>query len=407
MREKRLKGVRIAVLAADGFEQVEVTRPVKALRNEGADVRIISLRAGRIRGMNFLWRGRKVSVDDTVFNARPEDYGALLLPGGFVSPDLLRQNERARAFVREMDQLRRPIATICHGPELLISAGLLGGRRLTSWPGIADDVRNAGGVWEDSPVVRDGHWVASRSPMDLRQFNEAMIELFDAEAVRGLSPLRRRIHWVAQLSRLATVGMAAAAVVGGRAVVRGSSRIRLGRRRSTAGAALEMLRDLGVATALGGLIVGRLTAKSRLRAAAAAGNGGTAFGDGTGRARGGGRPELVNGLGLAATAVGWLARRRRLGRRPGLRTAADILLGGALATGVTNLVTGGLLARRRRRPLAAQGSFAGEADELLGTETEAPPPSERLMRAGDISGLAQAGALAGLICTTAALRAPR
>src|SRR4051812_10733298 len=127
MSQKRLQGLRVAVLAVDGFEQVEVTIPVRALRRAGADVRIISLRPGRIRGMNFLWRGKKLPVDDTVSRARPEEYGALLLPGGFVNPDLLRQSKEALAFVRELDRLERPIATLCHGPEVLISAGIVEG----------------------------------------------------------------------------------------------------------------------------------------------------------------------------------------------------------------------------------------------------------------------------------------
>src|SRR5438270_5229141 len=155
MAKKRLEGVRVAVLAADGIEQVEVTLPRRALKKAGADVRIISLRPGRIRGINFIWRGRKMPVDDTVFNARPEDYGALYLPGGFVNPDLLRQSERVRDFVRQFEATGRPIATMCHGPEVLISSGLARGRRLASWPGIADDVRNAGATWDDEPVVRD------------------------------------------------------------------------------------------------------------------------------------------------------------------------------------------------------------------------------------------------------------
>src|SRR4051794_24057303 len=147
MKEKRLTGVRVAVLAADGFEQVEVTWPRRALEMAGADVRIISLRPGRLRGVNFIWRGRKVSVDDVITDARPDDYGALYLPGGFVSPDLLRQSERVRDFVRQFEATGRPIATMCHGPEVLISSGLVKGRVLASWPGIADDLRNAGATW--------------------------------------------------------------------------------------------------------------------------------------------------------------------------------------------------------------------------------------------------------------------
>ena len=198
----------MAVLAADGFEQIEVTSPVRALRKQGADVRIISLRPGRIRGINFLWRGRKVPVDDTVFTADPDDFAALLLPGGFISPDLLRQSERALEFVRAFDRDCKPIAVICHGPEVLISAGLIKGRRIASWPGIADDVRNAGGIWENEKLVADGNWVSSRAPHDLRAFNEGMIDLFDELAYRGLAPAPRRFRWVATAIR---AGLAIAA----------------------------------------------------------------------------------------------------------------------------------------------------------------------------------------------------
>jgi protease I len=207
MTRKRLAGVRVAVLAADGFEQVEVTSPNRALRKEGADVRIISLRPGRIRGINFLWPGRKIPVDDTVFTAAPSEYTALLLPGGFINPDLLRQSERAREFVRAFDRLRKPIALICHGAETLISAELIKGRRLTSWPGIADDVRNAGGIWENRDVVRDANWVSSRGPHDLPAFNEAMVSLFDELAERELVPPPRRVRWVASLARLAGLAL--------------------------------------------------------------------------------------------------------------------------------------------------------------------------------------------------------
>lgn len=198
----------MAVLAADGFEQVEVTFPVAALKRAGADVRILSLRPGRLRGMNLLWPGRKLPVDDTVFNAKPEDYGAVYLPGGFVNPDLLRQSEAARDFIRKAQALGRPIAVMCHGPELLISAGLLKGRKLTSWPGIADDVKNAGGQWENSSLVRDENWVSSRGPHDLPAFIPAMLELFEARAERATYELKARLRWVATVSRMATWGLA-------------------------------------------------------------------------------------------------------------------------------------------------------------------------------------------------------
>lgn len=230
MGDKRLEGLRVAVLAVDGFEQVEVTIPVRALRREGADVRIVSLRPGRIRGMNFLFRGKKLPVDDTVARARPGEYGALLLPGGFVNPDLLRQSEQALEFVRQFDMLGRPIATLCHGPEVLISAGLVKGRRLTSWPGIADDVRNAGGTWHDSAAVRDRNWVASRSPLDLVPFCKAMIDLFDAEGARDLAPAPRRVRYVAPLTRVARLAGIGAAVLAGRAALRslGAKRLSIG-----------------------------------------------------------------------------------------------------------------------------------------------------------------------------------
>jgi protease I len=220
MNRKSLKKVRVAVLAVDGFEQVEVTLPMAALRRAGADVRVISLRPGRLRGVNFIWPGRKVAVDDTVGAARIEDYGALLLPGGFVNPDLLRQSEAARQLVRAFDVAGRPIATICHGPEVLISAGLVRGRKLASWPGIADDVRNAGGTWVDDKVVHDGNWVSSRSPLDLAAFIPAMIDLFAERAPRATTALPRRMRWVAGLStalKLVAVPLAVAAVRGQKA----------------------------------------------------------------------------------------------------------------------------------------------------------------------------------------------
>jgi protease I len=220
MNRKSLKRVRVAVLAVDGFEQVEVTLPMAALRRAGADVRVVSLRPGRLRGMNFIWPGRKIPVDDTVAAARVEDYGALLLPGGFVNPDLLRQSEAARELVRAFDTAGRPIATLCHGPEVLISAGLVRGRKLASWPGIADDIRNAGGTWLDEKVVQDGNWVSSRSPLDLTAFIPAMIDLFAERAPRVTTSLPRRMRWAAGLSsalKWAAVPLAVAAVRGQKA----------------------------------------------------------------------------------------------------------------------------------------------------------------------------------------------
>lgn len=184
---KKLKGLRVAVLAADGFEQVELTRPVKKLKREGALVEIISLRPGAIRGMNLLYPGKKVDVDTTLREVKGADYDALLLPGGFINPDILRQSELALEFVRDFERLGRPIAVICHGPWLLASADVVRGRRITSWPGIRDDLHNAGGIWEDAPVVRDGTWVSSRGPHDLLEFVPAMVSLF-AEHLPAAQP---------------------------------------------------------------------------------------------------------------------------------------------------------------------------------------------------------------------------
>lgn len=206
MARRELSGVRVAILAADGFEQVELTRPCKQLLRHGASVEIISLRPGAIRGMNLLSKGKKVDVDRTIFTADPYDYDALLLPGGLANPDYLRQSDRALDFVRSFDHAGKPIAAICHAPWVLISAGLVRGRRLTSWPGIKDDVINAGGIWEDQAVVRDGNWISSRSPLDLMQFERAIVEHFSPNLIA-----EERIHAI-PYGRLAVGGIALSAL---------------------------------------------------------------------------------------------------------------------------------------------------------------------------------------------------
>jgi protease I len=169
-----LKGTRIAALAADGFEKVELTVPMRALQLAGAKVDVISLRHGRIRGVNLHEPASRVHVDKTIDEANVADYDGLLLPGGFINPDLLRQSQAAREFVRAFDTAGKPIVTLCHGPWVLASAGLLNGRTLTSWPGIRDDLVNAGAIWIDAPVVRDGNLLTSRGPQDLVPFVRAM-----------------------------------------------------------------------------------------------------------------------------------------------------------------------------------------------------------------------------------------
>jgi protease I len=151
---------------------------VDALHDHGAEVEIVSLRPGRLRTVNFMYPGKKVRIDRTLRTADPDDYDALLLPGGLIAPDTLRQSEQALDFVRGFERAGKPIAVICHGPWLLVSAGLVVRRNLTSWPGIKDDVRNAGGIWHDEPMVRDRNWVSSRGPQDLKHFNRAMLDMF-------------------------------------------------------------------------------------------------------------------------------------------------------------------------------------------------------------------------------------
>jgi protease I len=192
MRAGRLQGLRVAVLVADGFEQVEVTRPLKELIRQGAIVDIVSLHRGSIRGMNLMRAGIKLRVNRTVDQARPADYDALHIPGGFINPDLLRQSERARTFALAFDVAGKPISTLCHGPWVLVSAGLVRGRRLAAWPGIQDDIRNAGGTWVDAPLVEDGNWVSSRSPLDLLQFEQGMVDLFETANRRSARAVRPR-----------------------------------------------------------------------------------------------------------------------------------------------------------------------------------------------------------------------
>lgn len=178
MARTKLEGLRVAILAADGFEQVELTGPMKELRRQGAVVEVVSLRPGHIKGMNIIVPGKKVRVDQLVQTADPTVYDALLLPGGFVNPDLLRQSDKALEFVRAFERDQKPIAVLCHGPWVLASAGLVHGRRLTSWPGIKDDLINAGAEWVDESLVRDRNWVSSRGPQDIKSFKKGMVALF-------------------------------------------------------------------------------------------------------------------------------------------------------------------------------------------------------------------------------------
>jgi protease I len=182
-----LHELRVAVIATDGVEEVEVTSPVQTLRETGARVDIISDHPGEIQGFQHHDKAGKVKVDRSLNEVSPNEYDALVLPGGALNADQMRTNSKVRQFIYEMDRAGRPMAVICHAPWELISAGVIRGRTLTSWPTIQDDVRNAGGRWEDREVVVDANLVTSRGPKDLPAFNREMLALFSripAEAHR-------------------------------------------------------------------------------------------------------------------------------------------------------------------------------------------------------------------------------
>ena len=178
-----VKSRKIAVLATNGFEQTELTEPVKALRAAGAAVQIISLKPGEIQGMKHHEKGDKTKVDLELSKARPEDFDALVLPGGVANPDTLRMNKEAVAFVKSFVRAGKPIAAICHGPWLLIEADAVRGKKLTSWPSLHTDLKNAGANWADQEVVVDGNLVTSRKPDDLPAFNREFLALLAKDVV--------------------------------------------------------------------------------------------------------------------------------------------------------------------------------------------------------------------------------
>ncbi|MCW2848430.1 MAG: type 1 glutamine amidotransferase [Marmoricola sp.] len=225
---RALKGRRIAVLAADGFEKVELTVPLRALKGAGAKADVVSLRRGRIRGLNLNLPATRVRVDRTVEQASAGDYDGLLVPGGFINPDLLRQSAPARELVREFVENGKPVVTLCHGPWVLASAGVLRGRTLTSWAGIRDDLVNAGATWLDQEVVREGNLTTSRGPQDMAAFIPAMLDAFGAgrlaaqpsESAHGSDPQRNSppdlvaaaTRWAPKLSTVAVAGAGLAAL---------------------------------------------------------------------------------------------------------------------------------------------------------------------------------------------------
>jgi len=190
----RLTNKHIAILVTDGVEQAELEGPLQALKEEGAKAVIVSLHPGKIQGMNHADKGSQFEVDETLDQARVEDFDGLVIPGGLINPDTLRSTKEAVDFVRAFAQEEKPIAAICHGPWLLIEAGLARGRRLTSWPAIQTDIKNAGGEWVDEPVVVDNGLVTSRKPADIPQFNQKMVEEFAEGRHEGMAMSARQQH---------------------------------------------------------------------------------------------------------------------------------------------------------------------------------------------------------------------
>ena len=181
--ERKLNGKRIAILVANGFEQVELTEPRKALDEAGANTKIVSPKEDRVRGWKFKEWGDELPVDVPLSKVRAEEFDALLLPGGVINPDQLRMEPQAVQFVRSFFASGKPVAAICHGPWSVIEAGAARGRRVASWPSIKTDLRNAGAEWVDEEVVVDRNLISSRKPDDIPAFNREMIK-FLAEARR-------------------------------------------------------------------------------------------------------------------------------------------------------------------------------------------------------------------------------
>ncbi len=172
----KLNGKKIAILATDGFEQVELTEPRKALDEAGATTVVLSPKSGEIKGWKFKEWGDTVKVDKTLDDANPNDYDALVLPGGVINPDHLRMEPKAVNFVRQFVGTGRPIAAICHGPWTLVEADVVRGKKVTSWPSVKTDLKNAGASWVDQEVVTDGQFIFSRKPDDIPAFSNAIIE---------------------------------------------------------------------------------------------------------------------------------------------------------------------------------------------------------------------------------------
>lgn len=177
-QNQNLEGKRIAILATDGVEQVELFEPRKALQGAGAQTEVIAPKSGQIKGWDHTDWGEQIPVDKTVEQARPQDYDALLLPGGVMNPDHMRLNDKAVQFVKSFFEEQKPVAAICHAPWMLVEADVVRGRKLTSYSSLQTDLKNAGAEWVDEQVVADGNLVTSRKPDDIPAFNEKIVETF-------------------------------------------------------------------------------------------------------------------------------------------------------------------------------------------------------------------------------------
>ena len=177
-----LDNCKVAILAMDGFEEVELTEPRRALKEAGAQVDVISQKSGEIQGFRHVDKGSKIKVDRTFGSAKADDYDAVVLPGGVVNGDAIRLIPEAQAFVRAANDAHKTIAVICHGGWLPVSAGIVKGHTMTSWPSLQDDIRNAGGKWVDETMVHDGNLITSRKPDDLPAFNAEIISTLSAAA---------------------------------------------------------------------------------------------------------------------------------------------------------------------------------------------------------------------------------
>jgi protease I len=185
MEDRVLDGLQVAILATDGVEEIELTDPREALERAGARTMLLAPKAGEIQAMKHDEKAGRYRVDMTIDKAHSDEFDAVMLPGGALNADKLRVDKAAQDFVRRMDEARKPIAVICHAPWLLVSAGITKLRRLTSYHTIQDDIRNAGGMWEDREVVIDGNWVTSRAPKDLPAFDREMLALFANERAKA------------------------------------------------------------------------------------------------------------------------------------------------------------------------------------------------------------------------------